>query len=323
MSIHIVLPMITLGYGLKSEDLDEIISLEGLKDISQKFSGAIQIILKRFNSDIRMRIIEFNEISGSDEYSRQFFNRLIYAQRHLFYSHIHSNRDTCVVFFYSGLHKGKKKLLNKRLLPHEFAHHYQWTMLGFPVFLYRGIPKEYLPQFAKVSEIGPSQGSIYVDNLPLPEDGVTSFLKDFGERISDLICERILMEKGFREGAFEEYCTERNVDPAFSIQNISKFAALVKYMRRLALRDVAEWHAILDMIYPSDFPKLKEICRYDRKQILLLNKDYDKAKYAFRKIYEISSTVDHNSFKETKSAIDYIKEIAELLNINVKTEETW
>ena len=122
----------------------------------------------------------------------------------------------------------------------------------------------------------------------------------------------------------EEYRKDRNQDPAknFPIQARSKFTAEIRYMRRLALRDVAEWHAILHLAYPND-QTLQKMLNYDKKWIVHLNKKYDKAKDAFNEIYEISLNTNYNSFKKARNAISYIKEVTNLLGIEIRTKESW
>lgn len=322
MSASYTTPFVIDGYGLREEDLNEIIIMERLKDISQGFSRDIHKIQEKFDSKSKIRVIEFNELSGADVNSNSWFRRLIFARRHIFFNTISSNKDCCVIFFYAGRDK-KDKMLSERFLPHEFAHHFQWASEGFPCLLPKGTPKKFLPQFAKCYEIGPKVGSVYVDNIFL-DDNLIFLIKDFSERIADFVCEGILKEKGFRKGYLEEYCLDRNRDPAknFPIQLRPKLATAIRYMRRLALRDAAEWHAILRLAYPND-RTLKKMLDYDRKYVLHLNKKYGKAKRAFKQIYEISLNTDHNSFKNVRNAVRYIKEIMDLLGIIVKTKESW
>jgi len=93
-------------------------------------------------------------------------------------------------------------------------------------------------------------------------------------------------------------------------------------MRRLVLHDVAEWHAILGLAYPND-PNLKDMLNYDRKRVLRLNKKFDKTKYAFKKIYELSLNTDHKSFKDVRNVVRHIKEVIDLLSIEIRTKENW
>ena len=193
MSLPFVVPLVTRGYGLREEDLNEVIRMERLKDISKRFSRAIQRIQEKFDSKTKIRIIEFNELSGQNTYSNSWFRMLILTKRHIFYSHIHSNKDCCVLLCYTGLDKNHK-LFNERILPHELAHHYQWASQGFSCFLPKGTPKELVPQFAKYCEIGPKVGSVYIDSIFLDDDLIMT-MKDFSERIADFVCEGILREK--------------------------------------------------------------------------------------------------------------------------------
>jgi len=64
MSLPFVVSLLVKGYGLRGEDLDEIIEMERLRDISAKLSETIRTIQKEFGSNSRIRIVEFNELSG-------------------------------------------------------------------------------------------------------------------------------------------------------------------------------------------------------------------------------------------------------------------
>lgn len=320
MGLSFVLPQVIEGYGLREEDLNEIILMERLNDISKKFSRIIEKTQTRFNSEVKIRIIEFDELSGATLDSKLFFRRFIHGQRDIFYTHVHSNRDCCVIFCYGGYAKNPK-LLSERILPHEFAHHYQLVSQRFPCFLPKGTPKELAPQFARYYEIGPKIGSVYIDSIFL--DGkFISLIKDFSERIADFICEGILREKGFREGLSEEYSEiyGDHIDPEKDFPTLTN--AGIQYLRRLSLRDIAEWHALLDLTYPDD-QTLKKILAYDKKWIISLNKKFGRAKKAFNEIYNISLNIDFKSFKHIGNAVDYIKKITDLLAIMVRTKEKW
>lgn len=320
MSYPFTIPFVTKGYGLREEDLNEIIEMERLKDVSKRFSGPIQRIQRKFNSKTKIRIIEFNELSGANVESEDWFRRRIDGQRHIFFSHINSNKDCCVLFLYSGF-DAKQKLFSERILPHEFAHHYQWVSENFPCFLPKSTPKEFLPQFATTYEIGPKVGSVYIDDISL-FDNLITIMNDLSERIADFVCEGILKEKGFGESILEEYLRGRNQDPAKNISIQRETMAPIRYFRRLALRDVAEWHAMLCLAYPND-QTLKKMLTYDKKWIVKLNKKYDKAKYAFNEIYKISLNTNYTSFKKVRNAISYIKKVTNLLGIKIRTKEKW
>ncbi len=321
MSIPYVSPFVIEGYGLKEEDLNEIIAIERLKDTSKRFSKTIQTIQEKFDSENKMRIIEFNELSGADANSDLFFKNLIFSYTHIFFNTINSSKDCCVVFFYAG-HGKSDKTLSERILPHEFAHHFAWASEGYPFLMPQGTPRHLIPQFADCYEVGPKIGTIYIDNLFLDNNMI--IIKDFFERIADFVCEGILREKGFWKGMLEEYQAMGHQDPAkkYGMLFDPKFKAAVRYARRLALRDVAEWHAILELAYPND-PNLKNRLNYDRKRVLHLNKKFGGAKHAFKKIYEISLGTNHNSFKDVRNAVTYIKEVTDLLGIDIRTKESW
>lgn len=318
MGLSFVVPLVTKGYGLREEDLNEILVMERLNEISKRFSGVIQRIQEKFNSKAKIRIIEFNELSGSSRDSRFWFGGLIGGQRHLFYSHLHSNKDCCVIFYYAGF-VVNSKLLNKRFLPHEFAHHYQLASQRVPAFLPKGTPKELVPQFANYCEIGPKEGAVYIDDALLDTRPIVT-IKDFSERIADFVCERILLEKGFVGGILKEYRADRNTDPAKEFYTLSK--AVIRYMRRLNLWDVAEWHATLHLIHPNDQALLKMLT-FDKKWIIRLNKKHPRAKKAFDEIYETSLNTNYTSFKNVRTTVSYIKRVMELLGIEIRTKEDW
>jgi hypothetical protein len=226
------------------------------------------------------------------------------------------------LFFYAGLADLDEWLLGKRILPHEFSHHYQWVAEGFPCLIPKGAPKELVPQFAKAREFGPEKGSLYVDNLLVGKD-VAYVMKDFSERVADHVCEGILLERGLKEGMLEDYRKDRKHDPAKDLPLITPNAnPVIKYLRRLALYDTAEWHSFLQLAYPDD-SKLKRTLRRDGKWVVNLNQDYEKADQAFEKIYSISLNTNLSSLKESENMVQYAKTVMRLLGINVRTDEKW
>lgn len=324
MSVSFTVPFVTIGYGLKDEDLDEIIRMERLNDISQVFSESIEFINNRFESKTRIRIIEFSEISGVDIDSNEWFRSLVSAQRHLFYSHLHSNKDSCVLFKYAGLNFDRE-LFEKRLLPHEFAHHYQWESQNFPCLVPKGAPNYYLPQFTKAFEVGPGKGSVYIDNallIQVPQIVV----KDFCERVSDSVCEGILREKGFEEGIMDEYVEQGKHDPAKDylpqVRAGPEDAILVRYVRRLFLLDEAEWNVLLSQAFPKN-QALKSRLRNATKLVMKLNKKYIKAKHVFNRVHDVIQETDYRSFKKPEKAVNYIKQVMKLLNVEIRTTESW
>lgn len=109
MSVPLAASLTTLGCGLKDEDLDEIIVMEKMRDVSSRYSQALTIIRKRFSAGTRIRVIEFDRLSGVDSNTQAWLNALVDVNRHLSYSYIHSNRDCCSLFLYAGF-KGKPKI---------------------------------------------------------------------------------------------------------------------------------------------------------------------------------------------------------------------
>jgi hypothetical protein len=268
-----------------------------------------------------MRLVQFNELSGSDKVTNVMFRKLTAAGRELFYHHGYSNRDCCVVLQYSGYKQVDNKTFSCRMLPHEFAHHYQLVDEGFPCILPRNTPHEYFPSFANTFEIGPQKGNIFVDNLLLVE-GLSSFFKDFAERAADTVCEGILIKNGYTEFLSNEYLSLASVDPAKNYpQSIPDFNAIAKYTRRLSLRDEAEWHALLNSVYGSAAP-LNQM-QQKKRQVLNINRDLIGRKHIFNQINEISMRINYIDFKNPHKVIEYVKQISELLNLRVKTEENW
>jgi hypothetical protein len=319
MSSHLVEPLITKGYGLADEDFDEIIRMDRLKDISQNFAESIHKIQESFHCKARIRVVEFDELSGVDFGSNSSYNTAIFVGRHIFYNSISSNKNCCVVFFYAGVVEKLKALFKDRILPHEFAHHYQFAYGDFPCMLGKGVPENLFPQFAKSNPIGPESGQVYIDNL-LVKDCRLSLFKDLTERISDTICEGMLRERGFCQGILEQYRTDRNIDPGRGLPPSQQPA--IRYFRRLSLWDVAEWHAILRFVYPND-QAVKSMSSQDRRFAIRLNKEFDRAKNAFKAVYDLCLKTDYNTFKEVKNCIDYMKEIMRFLNIELRTDQIW
>lgn len=319
MTLDLVEPLITKGYGLADEDFDEIIRMDRLNDISQNFAESVDKIQESFHCKARVRVVEFDEQSGVDSSSNSEYKKVIFRGPHIFYNYICSNKNCCVVFYYAGVAEKKKALFKNRILPHEFAHHYQFAYGDFPYMLGKGHSENLFPQFAKSNYIGPESGEVYVDNL-LVKDSRLSLLKDLMERISDTICEGMLREKGFCQGILEEYRAGRNVDPKRGRPGSQQSA--IRYVRRLGLWDVAEWHEILGLVYPND-QDVKSMLSHDRRFVIRLNKEFDGAKKAFKAVYDLCLKTDYNTFKEVKNCIDYMKEIMGFLNIELRTDQIW
>ena len=292
-----------------------------MKDVSANFVSGIENVQKKFNSDIKIRILEFSENSGSNYEANRIFNYFINSEKHVFYTHIFSNRDCCVFFIYSNYKIVDMQRFNNRTIPHEFAHHFQFVQ-GFPCLLPKGVPIEGYPEFADVKTIGPKVGEVLIDGLLL-KHGLLSFFKDFSERISDFICESILIEKGFTEGYIEEYRELNKNDLTKTIpKSIPEYTCAIRYMRRLMLRDEAEWQQILNRIYPNN-PQVNNELAYNLRKLLKQNNELPQRKQAFKKMLDIISKTEYTAFKEIKPALNYIKQMARLLNIEIKTDEKW
>lgn len=237
---ELIFDFIEKGFGLREEDLNEVIIRENLKDISIKYSKAIQIVQKKFCSDINIRIMEFGWLSGITNFWKIFFKLQIQINHQIFYYPIFSNRDCCVILCYSGLDTNRE--LIEELLPHEFAHHFQLVSEDFPCYIPKGIAKEQFYQFATTYELGPKTGSIYIDKLLL-DNQLTMLLWDFGERIADFNCEMIIKRRGFDENIIKEWKNSRiNSAKNFSTEPDQNIA---RYIKRLTLLDTAVMHAFL------------------------------------------------------------------------------
>lgn len=307
MSIAAIAPLITRGYGLSDEDLDEVIPRENLRDISSLFASAIKNTRERFNTSIRIRVLEFSRASGSDLQGRKHFNVLANAKKNVFYNHLFSNRDCCVFFIYCNYKPQNAKLFNNRIVPHEFAHHFQFVN-GFPCFLPNGCPPQYFPEFAKVELIGPQNGEVFVDGS-LVGDCRPTFFKDFSERIGDLVCESLLIEEGFTEGIKEEYLELSKQDLRKTLpKSLPSYNHVIRYMGRLWLRDEAEWHELLKRVYKND-SQLHLQMRFNFKKVMKDNKELAQRKTAFREIVEITAKNHYTIYKEVNNVLTYIKQV--------------
>jgi hypothetical protein len=321
MSAAQIIPFITKGYGLTDEDLNEIIPRENLKDISALYSSAIKNTQERFNTDIRIRVLQFNRNSGSDYPSQRYYNILANSEKTVFYNHLFSNKDSCVFFIFQDFSPLNIEQFNNRIVPHEFAHHFQFVK-GFPCLLPKGCPSYYFPEFAKVELIGPQVGEVFVDGLVI-DDARISFFKDFSERVGDFVCESMLIEKGFIKGLKEEYLELSRQDLKKTIpKSVPNYYHLIRYMNRLGLRDEAEWHHILRTVYNDD-SQLNVQMKYGFKRIMKDNKELSNRKEAFKEIIEITAKTHYTSFKDVRTALDYIKRVSGLLNLEIRCNERW
>lgn len=319
MSIFSIRDIQKEDWGLEDEDLDRIIKIEKLKEVSHEFHDQIKILMKAFDSKSNIRIVKFDEQSGTEFNSKNFFKSLILGERHVFYFSNLSNRECCVVLIYGET--GKSKLQSfKHTLPHEYAHHIQFAQENFPYFLAKGADM-LSPPFVNRCEIGPDTGTAYVDRLSLPSLEV--LIQDSNERLSDVICEGLLRERKLVYDFLEFYKREMAVpsDPA-TLPAIRSAPNLKRYVRRLALRDNAEWGATVQLAYPKE-EEAKQTVLKGRKLAIRLNKKYPNAGYAHDQILSLCMNTNFRSFLVPKNAVDYMKEVMNLLNIRIKTPEKW
>lgn len=308
------------GWGLTEDDLKKIVSLEKMRDITKNFSHQIKLITKRFDSIAGIKIVTFDENSGVDSISKEIFASLIAAQRYIFYQACMSNRETCVIFVYGSI--GAQKLeSNEHTLCHEYAHHIQFAHAGFPFYVYKKLPMVWTPPFVKPYEIGPVSGSAFVDSLLLPD--LQDIIQDTNERISDIICEGLLREKALTSGMLEYYLerTKSRRDPYLDFPPRLRTPSLRRYIRRLALRDCAEFAAYVQLAYPNR--NLTTVFSPVKKFAVKLNKKYIAASQIYDEIFKLCKVTDFHSFRSPDNVVSYTKKVLNLLNIKIKTSENW
>jgi hypothetical protein len=321
MSIISIPDIMKDGWGLENEDLDKIIKIEGLRDVTQDFLDQIRIIRDAFGSVSNIRIVAFSERSGVNHRSKEIFNGLIRAGRDIFHHNWFSNRECCVVLIHNS--KGKARLQSyKSILAHEYAHHFQWAYGGFPFYISKGLQSMHTASFIHPHEIGPEFGLVHIDGLLLPD--MQLVIQDSNERISDVICEGLLREKGLVLDLLERYKDDvvRQEDPADCLPQKGISPNLKRYVRRLALRDQAEWGACVQQAYPKQKPAL-ELVSKGRKFAINMNKKYSRASGAYDEISYRALNTDFNKFRLPENVVSYTKGVLESLSIRIKTSEKW
>lgn len=321
MSIRSVFDIAKNGWGLEDEDLDKIIRIENLKDKTQKFSDQIKTIVERFNSVSRLRIVAFNEQSGVERDSKVIFMTYILGGRNIFYHPPLSNKECCVVLIYPPKAELSLKTY-EHILCHEYAHHIQFAHAGFPCYIFKRRPPVPLPPFLNPYEVGPKFGSVFVDGLRTPN--LHFAIHDFNERLSDIICEGLLREKNLILDFFEWY--QHNValyrDPALDIPQQFRTPFMKRYVRRLGLRDNAEWGATVRLAYPKGLQIMKIISQGKRVAVKF-NKRLPNASQVHDEIFDLCLNTGFRSFKSPEKAMNYTKKVLNLLNIKIKTSEKW
>jgi hypothetical protein len=313
--------LVTRGYGIKDEDLDEFLPRENLRDISKNYSLELAEIQKKFSVKDRIRIIEFDERSGSNQYSNAQYREMISEEFDIAYCGPYSNRDCCVIFLYAGFNQKQKRLLPGRILPHEYAHHFQFARAGFPCIQSRKMPKEVFPEFVTNFGIGPEKAELHIDGTNLPT-GIEFWIKDITERISDFVCERILLKINFSEMLLDQYHLDTRIDPMSRFMHVQIPPPVQKYMKRLSLVDEAYWQSLLCKTY-SDVSSFKHELEYNKNWVLKLNKDFQKGKQTFGEVLNSANSTDCNEFKKVERVVDYVKWLALLLDIEIVTAEKW
>ena len=210
----------------------------------------------------------------------------------------------------------------KHILCHEYAHHIQFAHLGFPYYIYKEKSQAFVPPFVKPYEIGPRVGSAFVDKLPLPD--LSTVIQDSNERISDIICEGILRERRLVFDFFEWF--RDNValkkDPVLDIPPGFRQPSIKRYVRRLALRDNAEWGGTVQLAYPKD-NNVKKVISKGKKFVVKLNKHLSDASRVHDEIFDLSVSTNFHRFKLPQEVVNYTKKVFNLLNIKIESSEIW
>jgi hypothetical protein len=115
MSINSVPDIVRQGWGLEEEDLDRIIRIERLRDVSQKFSNQIAI-------------------------PRRFLKHL-FPEKEKYFILDPCQTRVYVILVYDSIGESKLKSC-KRILPHEYAHHVQFAHESFPFLIAREVDEE-------------------------------------------------------------------------------------------------------------------------------------------------------------------------------------
>jgi len=324
MSVYSVPFLVEPGWGLVAEDLEKIIRLENLKDVTKDFSDQTNRLIENFGSLFSVKIIAFDENSGVDYYSKTLFKSLMGFERNVFYYQVVSNKECCVIFIHGS--KGLQELKsNEHILAHECAHHLHFAFTDFPYYTSQKTYRDWVPPFVKGCGIGPISGSVCVDNLPLTNvpDAISHVFRDCAERVHDIICEGLLREKSLTKGFVEWYQEDmaQRIDPALKIPDYMRTPDFKRYVRRLALRDCAEWGATVKLAYPNR--DLTQILSERKKFATKLNKKHIKATSIFDEIFRLCINTNFHAFKSPEKTSDYTKKILNLLNIKIKTQEKW
>lgn len=132
----------------------------------------------------------------------------------------------------------------------------------------------------------------------------------------------MLKEKGFCKGILDQYKAPKIVDPAS--KNVVPFASEIqrRYIRRLALHDVAERHELLESIFPND-KRVTELLKKEKERIIKLNAIFPMAEAAYDATVDMMKKRDYMSLKNVSNMISFIKNSMKLLNVEIRTAESW
>lgn len=286
---------------------------ERLENISQQFSKEIKEVTSAFGNVSDIVIIKFDSNSGTSSDVKEFLQMRLLEKRSIFYVPNLSRTNLCFIMTTSsGIDEPVK---NKHVLFHEYAHHFQTAHAKFPFFVPQGVSA---PSFVKPCYFGPDKADIRIDGFLLTSE--TEFVfRDLSERIMDIICERILIDRNLTSGILElllETGQPKDFVPLIPYGS-PQAMVLRKYVKRLLLWDNAEINAELRKAYPLDLisKPLGEIKEFALRE----NKGFQRAEDSFDTICELSVNTDYNLFRNSQNIMSYLVKILDLLNIKIST----
>jgi hypothetical protein len=262
------------GYGLPDEALEEY-----ARQIPEIKVPGQEEVPARFGHEGRIRIFE---LTPRDP----FYSLLDVPDRPSVHFNLYlSNKKNCVI----QVHRPQENL--EEVLPHEFAHLYQF-LEGFPLLVPRCIrDPPPLPGYVCVSgRIGPKKGFFYLDGMiwePLNEWDSMGILCDFTERVGDFICECIIQEKGFEE-AYHRYPSRAKVNPVPLYPPLYR-----RYRCRLSIMDVAALEAEFNTFYPDR--EIPHCIKAAREEVLGL--DPKSGETIYRRVVELWRGLDYRSLR--------------------------
>jgi len=95
-----------------------------------------------------------------------------------------------------------------------------------------------------------------------------------------------------------------------------------RYVRRLVLRDNAEWGATVRLAYPKN-EEVNKVISKCKKFAVKLNKRLPEASRIYDEIFNLCTNTDFHKFKSPQEVVNYTKRIFDLLNIKIESSESW